>query len=190
MEHLNPDCTCTVKFKDTDTCDVCVKKDHHDFMKAKNLNLPFRNALYEKVGEALKTGRNWRIQNNPNRECGHPGVRNTQGKCVFCITEKRMTGEWGAVKSEPVNNLRNAIYQLNQNIAELTGKRDTLQNLLTLDMAGFPVGKVSSVTRPTSPRQRAIQEGKNWYMPYEPCKHCGVIAERYVANGRCRSCWN
>ena len=37
-----------------------------------------------------------------------------------------------------------------------------------------------------SPRQAALAEGKKWYTPDKPCKHCGYIAERRVNNGDCR----
>ena len=40
----------------------------------------------------------------------------------------------------------------------------------------------------TSPRQIAKAAGARWYTPTEPCKTCGQLAERYVANGRCRGC--
>lgn len=39
-----------------------------------------------------------------------------------------------------------------------------------------------------SPRQAAKAAGHRWYMPVEPCGKCGQLAERYVANGRCRGC--
>lgn len=39
-----------------------------------------------------------------------------------------------------------------------------------------------------SPRQQALAAGEKWYTPAKPCPHCGTLAERYVANGRCRGC--
>jgi hypothetical protein len=39
-----------------------------------------------------------------------------------------------------------------------------------------------------SPRQQALAAGQKWYTPARPCTRCGTLAERYVANGRCRGC--
>ena len=40
-----------------------------------------------------------------------------------------------------------------------------------------------------SPRQIALRKGEKWYIPIDPCPHCGHIAERHVFNGMCRGCY-
>jgi hypothetical protein len=50
------------------------------------------------------------------------------------------------------------------------------------------VDKGKRMVADMSPRQRAIIEGKQWYIPTTPCKTCGELAERNVATGRCSSC--
>jgi cytidyltransferase-like protein len=67
-------------------------------------------------------------------------------------------------------------------------RKEMLQNIITLTEMGIDVGRVTPLIRVKSPRQQAIADGKRWYIPYEPCKHCNTIAERYVANGKCRNC--
>lgn len=37
-------------------------------------------------------------------------------------------------------------------------------------------------------RKQALAAGGKWYTPTEPCTKCHTLAERYVANGRCRGC--
>lgn len=190
MIHLRDNCHGTTKFKETELCSICTLHDHHDFVKAKNMGLPARNELYQKVLDGLNDGRSWRVQKKPNSECGHPGVRNTAGKCVFCLTEQRMTGEWKKPKPAIVNTagevdaLRENIAMIERNIIVLNEQLQMMKNALLLSESGIHVG----VIKMKSPRQQAIADGKRWYIPYEPCKHCNIIAERYVANGRCRNC--
>lgn len=190
MIHIKDNCHGDTKFKHTEICSICVLHDHYDFKKALTLDLPARNDLYQKVLDGLKSGRTWRVQGKPNHECGHPGVRNTQGKCVFCITEAKMKVDW----SKPVKSfteapgeseaLRQNIATIKALIADLNAQLETMTNALTLSQMGLTTG----IIKIKSPRQQAIAEGKKWYIPYEPCKHCHIIAERYVANGKCRNC--
>ncbi len=182
MIHFKENCDCTVKFKNTEICSICANHDHHDFVRAKNLSIPAKNELYQKVLDGLKNGRQWRVQKKPNTECGHPGVRNTGGKCVFCMTEKRMNKP--ADPSTEAEAIRKNITMIEQNIGILNEELQTMHNALNLCEMGLPVG----VLKIKSPRQQAIADGKRWYMPYNPCKHCHVVAERYVANGKCRNC--
>ena len=37
-------------------------------------------------------------------------------------------------------------------------------------------------------RKEALRAGEKWYTPTDPCTKCHTLAERYVANGRCRGC--
>lgn len=39
-----------------------------------------------------------------------------------------------------------------------------------------------------SPRQVAMSKGEKWYMPLEPCKHCGKTELKRVDNGQCKGC--
>lgn len=164
-------------------CVNCSVFKHRNFVEAFRLGKTTDDPLSNKILQLLSDGKKWRVLQSRNKLCWHPGVKMTNGKCVFCAMQENETQH---VSQRDV--LASAIDELNKNIAELEQKRETLQNLLTLDAAGFPVGNISCVVKPSSPRQRAIHEGKKWYMPYEPCKHCGVVSERYVANGRCRNC--
>jgi hypothetical protein len=40
----------------------------------------------------------------------------------------------------------------------------------------------------TSPRQAALAAGDRWYTPDTPCKRCGTMAPKMVANGQCSGC--
>ena len=146
MIHFKINCTCTVKFKNTEICSECAKHDHHEFVKARNFNLPARNDTYQSVLDGLISGRKWRVQTKPNAECGHPGVRNTAGKCVFCPTEKRSSRAWKPVENSPSDiaaqpdALRRNIATLDRQIAFMTQQRATTQNALPLSQTGYPVG--------------------------------------------------
>lgn len=164
-------------------CANCSVFKHHDFVEAFRLGKSTDDPLSNKILQLLREGKKWRVLQSRNKLCWHPGVKMTNGKCVFCSLQENDTQHVSQRDA-----LSSILSDLDKNIEELKHRRETLQNLLTLSEAGFPVGDVSTMTKPSSPRQRAIQEGKKWYMPYETCKHCGVIAERYVANGRCRNC--
>lgn len=166
-------------------CSNCSVFKHHDFVAALRTGGTTNDELSNKVLQMIRDGRKWRVLQSRNSLCWHPGVKMTNGKCVFCsMQEKEVT------PVSEMDMLNSALTELRKNITELQQKEETLQNLVKLAEMGFPLGNVSTMLKPSSPRQRAIQEGKKWYMPYEPCTKCGIIAERYVANGRCRNCGN
>lgn len=47
---------------------------------------------------------------------------------------------------------------------------------------------ISCMVTQLSPRQRAIKDGKQWYIPTTPCDKCGLLVERNVTTGACSNC--
>lgn len=45
-------------------------------------------------------------------------------------------------------------------------------------------------SKQVTPRQRALKDGRTWYVPDEPCDKCGQRAERSVSKGTCKGCIN
>ena len=187
MIHYRENCKCTTFHELTNICTECAHYNHYDFVQHRKNGTDSPNPTEQKVLTMLRddTLKRFRIGTKRHKLCGHPGV--WQGtKCAICAEIKRSAS--GDNSSQQLNILKASIEELDKNIIELQQQRETLQNLLKLAEMGFPLGDVSSVVKQPSPRQRAIQEGRKWYMPYDPCMKCGVMAERYVANGRCRNC--
>lgn len=110
----------------------------------------------------------------------------------MCLLLDRATHDGGMEKPKPaivntageVDALRENIAMIERNITVLNEQLQMMKNALLLSESGIHVG----IIKIKSPRQQAIADGKRWYIPYEPCKHCNTIAERYVANGKCRNC--
>ncbi len=148
---------------------------HDKFIKAWKNGTDVEDETGNKVLQALRSGKKWLIQKKRNSSCWHPGVKMTNGKCVFCAMTK-------SHRKGPVS-IDESIEAVQADIEKLQAHLLVLQTYKTLGAAMVP-----EAPRIATPRQQAISEGKRWYMPYEPCKHCGVIAERYVANGKCRNC--
>lgn len=174
MIHYNPECNNQHAHKYTNICKLCALYDHHNFVRSLKMGTQIQNPIHEPVIDAILGGKKWRIQKKPNTECGHPGVRNTGGKCVFCLPQ---------VVKQPHNSVQKLLENTQKEMARLTEYEATLKTYLEFGVTEAP----PMPTRP-SPRAQAVSEGAKWYMPYNPCKHCGIIAERYVANGRCRNC--
>jgi len=99
----------------------------------------------------------------------------TNGKCVFCLLQGK--------QSQPEQGIDVTIASVEKEIGQLN---DYLMLLNTYKALGAKV--VPQRPNIKSPRQQAIAEGKRWYTPLKPCKHCHTLSERYVANGICRNC--
>lgn len=187
MIHYRENCNCKTFHELTNICTECAWHNHYAFIQHHKNGTESSNPTEQKVLLRLKSESDspLRIGTKRHKLCGHPGI--WQGtKCAICAEIKR--SQSGINSGRQVDVLKSAIVEMGKNITEMEQKKETLQNLLKLAEMGMPVGEVSAYLKGDSPRQRAIQEGKKWYMPYDPCKHCGVIAERYVPNGRCRNC--
>lgn len=181
MIHFNENCENNSNYEKTGICTLCAIFDHQDFIRRK----PPRNGIYEIIRYELDNGKKWRIGKRPNRECGHPGVKNSAGKCVFCIMEQRLSvpNPCRNAPITPTDNLQHALNRTQKQIAELQKYEETLRTYIA-----FGVTEAPQPPQIESPRQIAVREGNKWYIPTEPCPRCHTLSERYVLNGRCRGC--
>lgn len=162
----------------TGECASCSKKNAYDFRTAWRNGTDTNDELSNKVLKLLRSGKKWRVLKDRNKTCWHPGVKMTNGKCVFCsLLEKES-------ESTPRDS------GIDATIDTVTREIEQLNSYLMVLQMYKALGAETVPERPqtVSPRQQAIADGKRWYIPYEPCKHCNTIAERYVANGKCRNC--
>lgn len=168
-------CGGTIFNEHSGECATCSVHNQYNFVKAWNTGSTTDNELSNKVLELLRSGKKWVVQKKRNSVCWHPGVKMTNGKCVFC--------SMSAADKETASSIDGAIECVQHDIEQLKSYLMVLQTYKALGAATVP-------ERPQikSPRQQAIAEGRKWYIPYEPCKHCHIVAERYVANGKCRNC--
>lgn len=135
--------------------------------------------LHEKVWTAIvQNGRKWRISDKYIAPCGHPHVKDTQGKCIFCRFEK-------STPAQTITPLQQYVLNLKQSAIQLRKRADDVEAEILSIKSGF---YVPAPVASKSARQFAVEVGDKWYQHDEPCKHCGVVSERYVANGRCRNC--
>lgn len=191
MIHFRENCECETYFPSTGICTQCAWYNHMDFIRRYKNGLDSPNVTEQKILIRLRNEPDCKLRIGSKRHtaCGHPGV--WQGSvCAFCAQDKRdaRATKLAEKKQENDHILEKALHQLREKIAELQKQEKILSDALQLKKMGLDVGDVMGMVKLKSPRQQAISEGKRWYMPYEPCKHCGVIAERYVANGKCRNC--
>jgi hypothetical protein len=178
MKEVCDVCGSSVFNSVTGLCATCSKKDAYDFRTAWRNGTDTDDKLSNKVLELLRTGKKWRVLSDRNKVCWHPGVKMTNGKCVFCsLLEKE-------------SNAPSHDSGIDVAIATVTQEIEQMNTYLMLLNTYKALGASTVPERPQtkSPRQQAIADGKRWYIPYEPCKHCNTISERYVANGKCRNC--
>ncbi|MGL5282303.1 MAG: hypothetical protein ACRC8W_11270 [Plesiomonas shigelloides] len=133
-----------------------------------------------------------KVTGSPCKNHGHVGLINSKGKCQLCADIKQaeedaarqrkrdeLAARQARKHAENLESLEER-RKRNERITELRRQMAELQaELATLDRR-YGTGN--------SPRQRAIEAGEKWYLPDEPCGKCGQLAERYVANGKCRGC--
>lgn len=161
--------------------------DHHDFGKLLTTTGKSDNPVWQRVLDGLKDKqRGWRRLDKAIKGCGHPGVRDAGNRCVFCLVERDMARVEQAQTNVTMSRAEHVAHLCTQadNIEkEAKEKAEKLRNEAVAIMSGdapWPPLRSS--------RQQAILKGEKWYMSDTACKHCGQHAERYVANGRCRSC--
>lgn len=163
-----------------DKCSECARKEAMDFCSAvrRKQKPTHLTPLHEKVWTGIvEDGRKWRVSDKYISPCGHPHVKDTQGKCIFCRFEEYSPMDTVTPLEQYKKNLRQSVIKL----------RETADSL-EAEMRAIDFGHVPDVIKMKSPRQFAIEKGDKWYQSTEPCKHCGILSERYVANGRCRNC--
>lgn len=163
------------------------RSDNHDFGKLYTTGQNSDNPQWQKVLDGLREkGRGWRRLHHFIKACGHPGVRDSGNRCVFCLLERnekreeeqKQTAE--RTRAEYVTALCEQADAIERQAHVKAEKlRKEADDVLWHRVPWPPVG---------SPRQQAIAMGEKWYMPLEPCRYCNEAAERYVANGRCRNC--
>lgn len=181
MIHLYENCNCTKITGFNDICLDCATRSAVDFKRAVSTKtepskLP---ASYRDIWREIVHGdRKWRVTGKYNPACGHPGVRDTQGKCIFCKNEKKQSELASTPVEQYVSNLRQAAKILRERARVIDAEITAIELF----------EQVPTRIQSKSPRQFALEQGDKWYQSDEPCKHCGALSERYVANGRCRSC--
>lgn len=161
-------------------------ENNHNFKTLLNHGGDSDNPVWQEVLNTLRSGKSeWKVVKNEIKACRHPGVRDKGNRCVFCLIEKqgsaqrRMNQSVESAKEDHLKQLYDRAEEFDMQAAMLrveameieSGKRE------------WPPQGVAGLSR-----QDAIAQGKKWYLPMTPCKHCGVTAERYVPNGRCRNC--
>lgn len=192
MHHLKENCDCKTFHEVTGLCTLCARYNHEDFVRH------FRNGT-----NPDDEHEQWlldQLRNNPSHglrigtqrmaKCGHPGVyRGTT--CAICHKIRKDARVVKTLRQSVnhVDTMRLTLEQLNLTINEIERQRETLKQAIQLAEMGLNIGNVTLTTiKMKTPRQIAIENGDRWYLPYEKCSKCGVLSERYVANGRCRNC--
>lgn len=162
-------------------------EDNFEFGKLYTIGQKSDNPVWQKALDGLRQKeRGWRRLPNYIKSCGHPGVRDSGNRCVFCLIERdESRAEQAEQRTQKtragyVSSLCEQADALEQQARVKADKmRKEADDILWGRLPWPPVG---------SPRQQAIAMGEKWYMSPEPCRYCNQLSERYVANGRCRNC--
>lgn len=174
-------CNYHVPVEGTEKCSQCARLESMEFHRAVvTKNHPTNlSPLHHRVWtELVHHGKKWRINDRYTRGCGHPYVKDTQGKCVFCRIEAQQSDTGGLSNEQIADNLMESAAVLRKRADDLEVKAIYIRTGL------YTPEKEDILTN----RQKAVLAGAKWYEHDEPCKSCGKIGERYVANGRCRNC--
>lgn len=161
-------------------------ENNHNFKTLLNNGGDSDNPVWQKVLDGLRSGHSeWKVVPKEIKACRHPGVRDKGNRCVFCLIEKHDSAQKRmnqSVESAREDHLK----QLYERAAEF----DMQAAMMRVEAMEIESGKREWPPQGVSAlsRQEAIAQGKKWYLPMTPCKHCGVTAEKYVPNGRCRNC--
>lgn len=180
MIHLYENCSCVKNVAESEICLDCATRSSVDFKNSiTTRNEPvFLPETYREVWcKIVHGGATWRVARPYNKHCGHPNVRDTQGKCIVCKFERQNE----KLTTTPLEQYKQ---NLAHSVIELRKRADQAEAELMAINFGF----IPTHVKTKSPRQFAIEMGEKWYQSDEPCRHCGALSERYVANGRCRSC--
>lgn len=176
-----PKCNYHVPVEGTNVCSQCARLEAMEFNKCVSLKQFPDNLspLHQRVWtDLVHHNKKWRVNNRYTRGCAHPYVKDTQGKCIFCRIEAQTKTAPEMCKETIADNLTESATVLRKRADELEVKA------LAIRSGFYTPQQEDTLTN----RQKAIMTGQKWYEHDEPCKHCGKIGERYVANGRCRSC--
>lgn len=192
MYHLKENCDCKTFHEDTGLCTLCARYNHEDFVRhfenRTNSDDEHEQWLLEQLWNNPNNG--LRIGTKRMSKCGHPGVYRGS-KCAICskISKDAKVSQALQKSTNHVDTMRLTLGQLNATIEEMNRQRKMLEQAIELAEMGLNTGNITLTTiKMKTPRQIAIDNGNKWYIPYEPCKNCNKISERYVANGRCRNC--
>ena len=173
-----PKCHGNVFNEITGECAECSHHRHRDFVKALKDETTTGYKHMDDVLSLIRGGKKWRILKKRNKLCWHPGVQTTNGKCVFCMLAAKADS---LVAIGNINEQR--LTNLTEELALLTQYKALLETAVAL---GVDVPQEAPKRGKT--RQEALRDGDKWYTPDNRCKHCWSVGERYVENGRCRSC--
>lgn len=188
MYHLKENCDCKTFHESTGICTLCARHNHEDFIRhlrnGTNSNDQDEQWLLEQMRN--KPDHGYRKGKERVSKCGHPGIYRGN-KCALCLKISSDKREKKGVSV--IDSMKVSLVQLEQTINEMNSQCDTLRKAIQLSEMGLNVGNIPlTIVKVKTPRQVAIESGQKWYIPYEPCKNCNKISERYVANGRCRNC--
>ncbi|MGL5284234.1 MAG: hypothetical protein ACRC8W_21230 [Plesiomonas shigelloides] len=149
------------------------------------------------------------VTGSPCNAMGHVGLVDGNGRCVLCQdikTEKKQEQAAKQQRKEAERLQRQEEKQRKRDELAARQARKHAENLESLEERRKRNERITELRRQmaelqaelatldrrygtgNSPRQRAIEAGEKWYLPDEPCGKCGQLAERYVANGKCRGC--
>jgi len=129
---------------------------------------------------AIKFDPSMTVSSLPNRTCGHLGIRTSNGKCYQCTIDRDR-------QHEEQRRARESTKQVDEvRAAQIRARREELMKEYVA--LGKELIAVTDVSVPAVSRQQALVTGARWYIPDTPCRRCGQLAPRYVANGRCKSC--
>lgn len=138
--------------------------------------------LEMRVVQLMKNRKKWKFSPTYVNTCGHPSVINTRGECAFCT-----------VQSDVDRRLAEEIDKTEKHLDALRRQKTMHDIGVYMVQEGhadllYTMGVTTSPGSEVRPRQAAIAAGERWYTPDTPCRHCGTLAPRYVANGMCKGC--
>lgn len=140
------------------------------------------------VLKMMKKEKIWKFSPDYRPTCEHPPVINNRGKCAFCTVIDNLNAKLQQKISETeylLDGLKRQKMMHDMGVyIEQTDRPDILPLLGVVTESAISRAVFSGA----SPRARAVAAGEKWYTPSESCSKCGTLAQRYVANGKCRGC--
>ena len=151
----------------------------------KKIESGFSDDIIEsEVLKMMKRGTTWKFSPTFQPKCGHPPVINKRGQCAFCTVMSNLDLKLQQKISETeylLEGLRRQKAMHDVGVYMEQSDRPGILATLGVITGGALPGKCSA-------RAKAIAAGERWYTPDTPCRHCGTLAPRYVANGMCKGC--